>query len=222
MVPARSALLKAPRSNDSLSELESGEASESEPDARLELETSDDDEEDDAAPLAYPLEGKYKDHADKQQLLAMTEVEREEILAERQAEMDRLQQDRHLRNLLKQKEKDNGVVVSTRTSARVKSKPKSNAQAIRGGKLDEIKRDREERKRNKVGPSSRGDGNEDSGRRRSLLSDDDEEGDKIRSAEERKEEREITLQDMNRLKIGRKDFAKLCDYPRFEECTQGR
>ena len=39
--------------------------------------------------------------------------------------------------------------------------------------------------------------------------------------EVKKEEREIDLHDMNRSRIGRTGFSKLCDYPGFEEAVIG-
>ncbi|KIP10772.1 hypothetical protein PHLGIDRAFT_100587 [Phlebiopsis gigantea 11061_1 CR5-6] len=49
----------------------------------------------------YPLEGKYKDDADRNRLMEMSEIEREDILAQRQEEMQRMQDKRNLDAMLR-------------------------------------------------------------------------------------------------------------------------
>jgi RNA polymerase-associated protein RTF1 len=200
---------------------------ESEADAPMEMGSSSEDDED-TAPELYPLEGKYKDHADKERLLAMTEIEREAVLAERAQQIERAQQDRHLRNLLKSRtagDKVNGMAAlndRVRKSSRTKSAPKKTEEATKRGKLDELKRVREERSRN-AGSGNKG-GDDDSGaRRHSIISDDEDQGDFADDVyRRRKEERPIELGDVNRCRIGRTGFGKLCDYPGFEETVVGK
>ncbi|KAI5811613.1 hypothetical protein DFH27DRAFT_605710 [Peziza echinospora] len=205
-------------------------------------ESSEDDEEENIFEL-YPYEGTYKDAADKAKLLAMSEIEREAVLAERATEIERAMQDRHLRTLLKSQsraaansgnnaDKNNGGNTSggdsggggaTRRSTRAQNMPQAKKLDSKKGKLDEMKRAREERntRKDKPGSSTHGD-DEGTSRRRSLadLLDDDDD-DRAPFAEElyvkKKEEREVDLQDINRARIGRTGFTKLCDYPGFEE-----
>lgn len=192
---------------------------------------SSSDEEDSVQDL-YPLEGKYKDAADMTKLLAMEEIDREAVLAERAAQIERAQQDRHLRNLLKSRnaaDKANGGLAaggssSTRRSARTKSMPKKNEETTKRGKLDELKKIREERSTRAAGSGSgkpdRGD--DDGPRRRGMPTEDEE---KPRFAEElytaKKEQREIHVSDVNRARIGRTGLGKLCDYPGFEDAVRG-
>lgn len=183
---------------------------------------SSSDEEDSVQDL-YPLEGKYKDATDMAGLLAMEEIDREAVLAERAAQIERAQQDRHLRNLLKSRnaaDKANGLA-STRRSARTKSMPKKNEETTKRGKLDELKKIREERSTRAAG-SGKTDKEEEGPKRRSLA---DEEEERAGFAEElytsKKEQREITVSDVNRARIGRTGLGKLCDYPGFEDAVRG-
>ncbi|TFY60930.1 hypothetical protein EVJ58_g4828 [Rhodofomes roseus] len=67
-------------------------------------EASDADQtesEDEEERNPYPFEGKYVDEADRQRLLSMSEIEREDILAQRQEEMQRIQDKRNLEQMLK-------------------------------------------------------------------------------------------------------------------------
>lgn len=184
---------------------------------------SDDSDDDDGSDVGegandlYPLEGKYIDHADKAKLLAMTEVEREAVLADRAAKLEREHLDRQLRNLLKSRNADaaggGDGGSALRKSGRTKSAPKKNEEVSKRGKLEELRRVREERK---AGGGKTAIADEDASK--PLLDDDDDGG---RMDDSQHEEREITLDDVNRAKIGRTGLAKLCDYPNFEEVVKG-
>lgn len=189
-------------------------------------------DEEDCVQNLYPLEGKYKDAADMTKLLAMKEIDREAVLAERAAQIERAQQDRHLRNLLKSRNAAdwaNGTAPaggsSTRRSARTKSMPKKNEETTKRGKLDELKKIREERSTRAAGSGSgKPDrGGDDDGPKRRNKTDEDEE--KTGFAEElytaKKEQREIQVSDVNRARIGRTGLGKLCDYPGFEDAVRG-
>jgi RNA polymerase-associated protein RTF1 len=54
----------------------------------------------------YPLEGKFMNSTDKAEIMAMPEIKREELLAERAQEVERDRQNRALRQLLKTREAD--------------------------------------------------------------------------------------------------------------------
>jgi len=172
-------------------------------------------EDEDNEPSLYPLEGKYKDHVDKERLRAMTEIDREAVLAERMAQVEREQQDRHLRNLLKSRNAADrakgaaAAAASTRKSLRTKSAPKQTQEATKRGKLDELRRNREERKATGRRSSF---GDEDASRR--LLSDGEEDFTPEAPA---KEERPIELADINQCRIGRTSLSKHLDYPGFAD-----
>ena len=66
-------------------------------------ETSDDE---DTFENPYPLENKYKDEADRERLLNMTEIEREEVLFQRGEELQRIKEKRDLAALVRAQVKD--------------------------------------------------------------------------------------------------------------------
>lgn len=96
----------------------------------------DEDEEDLTNP--YPLEGKYKDEEDRERLLDMDEIEREQTLFERSQEMDRYNEKIYLRQRLKQAQ---GTEKKTRTSSR------QAALGARSSKLDKLSELRKQRER---------------------------------------------------------------------------
>ena len=198
--------------------------------------SSSEESDDDGIFELYPYEGTYKDAADKAKLMAMPEIEREARLADRATEIERAQQDRHLRTLLRSQSRaaaGNGAGNTsggesagggiTRRSTRTQTMPQAKKLDSKKGKLDEMKRAREERSTRKDKPSSTGDDDE-RGRKRSTTSDGDDDG-RVEYAndlyEVKKEEREIDVQDVNKARIGRTGFEKLCDYPGFEEAVIG-
>ena len=63
-------------------------------------------EDEDSFANPYPLEGKYKDEDDRERLLSMTEIEREQVLFSRAEEMQRFKEKRDLAALVKQQSKD--------------------------------------------------------------------------------------------------------------------
>ncbi|CCX33966.1 hypothetical protein FPQ18DRAFT_272097 [Pyronema domesticum] len=206
--------VKSELSDDALSDVDSGAESHH---AAQELSSASEDEDDEPSKPLYPLEGKYKDAADKAKLLAMTEIDREAVLEERMAQIEREQQDRHLRNLLKSRTAaDNkaAAAASTRKSLRTKSAPKVTAEISKRGKLDELRRNREERKATGRRSSF---GDEDASRK--LMSDGEDDGD-YHDSHYIKDERPINLDDVNSCRIGRTALSKLCDYPGFEDAVQ--
>jgi RNA polymerase-associated protein RTF1 len=70
----------------------------------MKKEGSPDDE--DTFENPYPLEGKYKNEEDRQRLLSMTEIEREDVLYQRSEEVQRLKEKRDLAALVRSQIKD--------------------------------------------------------------------------------------------------------------------
>lgn len=54
----------------------------------------------------YPIEGKYKNEEDRERLMNMAEIEREEVLYQRSEEMQRLKEKRDLAALVRTQIKD--------------------------------------------------------------------------------------------------------------------
>ena len=65
----------------------------------------EEEEEEEEFENPYPLEGKYKDQDDRQRLLQMTEIERENVLFQRSEELARLKERRDLAALVKARAK---------------------------------------------------------------------------------------------------------------------
>lgn len=98
----------------------------------------EEEEEEEELTNPYPLEGKYKDEEDRERLLDMDEIEREQTLFERSQEMDRYNEKIYLRQRLKQAQ---GTEKKTRTSSR------QAAQGGRSSKLDKLSELRKQRER---------------------------------------------------------------------------
>ena len=190
----------------------------------MDLDSSSDEE--DSVQELYPLEGKYKDQADMRALLAMNEIDREALLAERAGRIERAQQNRHLRNLLKSRnaaDKANGASASgaNRRSTRTKSMPKKTEETTKRGKLDELRKTREERSTRAAAGKQTGDEEDARVRRRSINEDDEDKAGYNEEIYVKEDDREILLADVNKARIGRTGLAKLCDYPGFEEAVTG-
>lgn len=90
----------------------------------------------------YPLEGKYRDEADREQLLDMDEIEREQTLFERSQEMDRYNEKKYLQQRLKQ-QKLQGVSKKTRSSSRQVGTTQAKTSKL--DKLSELRKQREQK-----------------------------------------------------------------------------
>ncbi|KDR77150.1 hypothetical protein GALMADRAFT_246379 [Galerina marginata CBS 339.88] len=127
---------------------------------RLESDSDNDVESEDEVVDPYPLEGKYKDEADKRELLAMTEFQREQILEERAGERQSMLNAKALANLLRQQQRggtanmDDSVARAAKRQHTARGATKEKAQ-----RLDELKAKRkakDDKKRTKgSSPSQR-------------------------------------------------------------------
>ena len=199
------------------------------------MDESDSDGEDEPPPrdsdVPYPLEGKYLDGRDKARILALSQLEREEILGQRAEEMSRAnfqaevaRRAAHMQNSSNRKRKaDSEEPDSPRKSSRqVKQKSTSG--------LEAYKRDREQRGQQRQIRDDRDDDRR-TGRRRSSSgdrdrSDVDAEGESdVDWDEERKpvvrEELPASLSHFESVRVGRGFFSQVCFYPGFDEAMQG-
>lgn len=209
------------------------------------------DSDSDAAPAnfyddedKYPLEGKFMNEADRAEIMAMPEIKREELLAERAQEVERDRQNRALRQLLsareaetkKQEKKRKAESADLDDSHRKTSRQRTK---LGGGKvgetstgIDSLKRARaeksdrqrrrdEDKERNKDRKSY---GNDD-------YSDADADGDsevewddnkaKAKRSPSYKDAQPADLHDIERIRVGRSRFAMVCFYPGFDEAITG-
>lgn len=217
--------------------------SESESDAFQATNTNGKMEDDDDN--KYPVDGIYASEAEKEEILAMPELEREQLLARRQEEVDRQRQNTLLRRLLKTREDDSQSAKKRKAGAADldDAQRKTSRQRTRVGgskvgetsagieslrraraeKSDRLRRREEDRERNKKSHSASRDsldhddsGNSDAGWRGAP-------GDR-RSRSRTPEVREIPLadlRDIERVRVGRSRFARVCFFPGFEEAITG-
>jgi RNA polymerase-associated protein RTF1 len=180
---------------------------------------------DDVAPL-YPLEGKFTSASDRAHILGLPEIEREEILAERAANVLRKQQDLQLKRVLaatREKAKSHNKRKAAAAdlddeATRKSSRPK--VEKVGRSALDDYKLAREQRgadKSSRLDPrrSRRDD------RSATPASDRDAEGSEVEWADApeaapKRDDPPAEIRDFNRAQVGRSNFAKVCFYPNFE------
>lgn len=180
---------------------------------------------DEEAPL-FPLEGKFENARDREIIMAMNEIEREEVLADRAAQVLRRQQDIQLKKALADgrasasKQKRKALAAELDEGARRNTRPKTDKRSA----LDDYRRAREqkgaERSRTDQHRPDRDDFSP------SARSDNDAEGESEVEwadpvSDSRREETPTELKDFERCRVGRSNFAKVCFYPGFEEAIKG-
>ncbi|EOA91961.1 RNA polymerase-associated protein rtf1 [Exserohilum turcicum] len=188
----------------------------------------DDDEPAHAADVPYPLEGKYIDEADKRQIMAMSQLEREEILGQRAEEMSNAnfkaelaRRAANVQNDRKRKADSEDPDDAMRKSSRPKVQPRKNE------KLEAYKREREQRGQQRQRNDDRR-----GGRRRSSSADRDARSDldadgesdvewDDRVPDKAREEVPATLRDFESVRVGRGFFSEVCFHPGFEEALTG-
>ncbi|TFK52972.1 plus-3-domain-containing protein [Heliocybe sulcata] len=206
------------------------------PEARLCADSAETDEdpeseEDEAQVNPYPLDGKYKDDYDREQLLSMPEIEREEILAQRLEEMQRIQDKRNLDQMLRA-QRNGGIESDSVAKAAKRQHTGRGSTKEKSRKLDELKARRkakDERKRTNGSPKRH---RSSSPTDMEMSSEEDEEG--IITKEEQQEERDrkyfdqkhpddepITLEDLEKCRLSRDLLAKHYLAPWFEDYVKG-
>lgn len=209
----------------------------------------DDDDDDFEARFAnpYPLEGKYKDSADRDRLESLPEIERESILFDRSQEIERYNQKLYLAQHARQRRLAEKKLQKEAEQTTRGKREKSSAASTKANKLSELKKKREEKQsREKTGKTQlyrdRKRGSDDEyqddddsdynnrGRgslkkKRGSYDDDDDfiEHDEEEAVEwaETKKSRELTVHDINKIRFGRTLFAKFCHNPNFESVVIG-
>ncbi|KHN95085.1 Plus-3 like protein [Metarhizium album ARSEF 1941] len=216
---------------------EEGEAS-SAPSSPNSLESAPMDESDsDAEPAPrggatdeddkYPVDGKFTSEAEKAEIMAMREVDRERILAERMDEVERQRQRRRLRQMIEETERRNVKKKRSADTAELEDGQRR-ASRQRTGKgnesaMDSLRRARAEKAKRKEDQTR---GRAYSPTRRA--SDDEGSGDDFGRARSRTPEKEqekeapaAELKDFERVRLGRNEFAQVCFTPGFEAAIVG-
>lgn len=193
----------------------------------------------------YPLEGKFVNAKDKSEILAMPEIKREELLAERAAQLDMDRQNRALRQILKSRDAQNKKQDKKRKAGAAdldENQRKTSRQRTKlgGGKvgeastgIDSLKRARAEKddrqRRRDADKELRNDRRDNEG-----FSDADADGDselewdnKPKSKSKKsispdyRDAEPASLADIERVRVGRSRFAMVCFYPGFDEAISG-
>lgn len=105
-------------------------------------EDEGDEDADEALVNPYPLEGKYRDDADREYLLDLDEVEREQILFDRSQEMEKYNEKKYLLQRMKQQKEALTEKKATRASNR---STVTGAKSSKLDKLSELKKQREQK-----------------------------------------------------------------------------
>ncbi|KAL7623488.1 RNA polymerase-associated protein rtf1 [Parahypoxylon ruwenzoriense] len=192
--------------------------------------------------IKYPVDGMYASEAEKEEILAMPELEREQLLARRQEEVDRQRQNRLLRRLLKTRDDDTQLDKKrkaddadlddtqrktlrqrTRVGGSKVGEGIETLRRARAEKNDRLRRREEDRERSK-------------GKLHSASRDPDRDGDSDNDADwirtsknqpsksktpEVKEIPLADLRDLERIRLGRSRFSQVCFFPGFEEAITG-
>lgn len=174
----------------------------------------------------YPLEGKYIDEEDRENLLEMDEVQREQILFDRSLEMERYTEKKYLQQRMKQQKQQSagaGDKKATRSSNRTKQTVGNKSSKL--DKLSELRKQREQKTRRQTG----GDDYEDEDDEDDDEPDEEDEEDAYGYEEEvvwgstnkskykpRSYER-ATIEDIKKIQVGRSLLAKHCFYSNFSD-----
>lgn len=186
----------------------------------------------------YPLDGQYKDSADRDRILAMSEIEREEILYDRSKEVDQLKEKERLAARLKQR---NAQAASDAKNIAAR-RSQRDAAAAKLSAMQELKRKREARsnkssagpdeavikrsKRNYYSSDESEDDEDDEGVVSSndeydtpatRLAEDKERAKREREAQDIEGSKPITFADALQIRFSRKSCLKFMYYPQFSE-----
>ncbi|KAI4285637.1 MAG: hypothetical protein L6R35_004620 [Caloplaca aegaea] len=193
----------------------------------------------------FPVEGKFKSEKDRSEIMALSEIQRESILAERAQQREREVQNEHLRRLVASKKKEAEAADSKkrkadtadleerqRKSSRQKTALGGRKAGETSGAIEAYKRQREEKvlrdeQRKRDGQERRD--RKARGSLEEIYSDPDADGEsevdwsEVRQHVDdtrRRDEQPADQRDFERVRIGRDNFAKVCFYPGFENAIK--
>lgn len=194
----------------------------------------------------FPIENKFYSEKDKAHIISLSEIERESILAERAQLLERKRQDQQLRRLLQarentesrnsEKKKRNATTADLEDSQRKSSRQKTTLggrkvgetssamkeykrQLEQKGIRDEERRRQGEDRRDRKGRASVDDGYSDADADGESEVEWDDGKPKASEHGVRKDE-PAELIDVERVRIGRDNFGKVCFYPGFDDAIK--
>ncbi|KAG1903725.1 uncharacterized protein F5891DRAFT_1017998 [Suillus fuscotomentosus] len=193
-------------------------------------DAEDGPESEEESDVKFPLEGKYIDESDRERLLSMPEIEREEILAGRQEELMRIQDKRKLHEMLQAQSGDPESI----SKAAKRQRTSRGATKEKSRTLDELKARRkakDEKKRTKTHSPKRD--RSSSPNDMDMSSGEEEDGQITRYEEEEEKDRKLfsrqpdpadepsSLEDLMGCRLTRDHLAKFCMAPWFEDYVKG-
>jgi RNA polymerase-associated protein RTF1 len=178
----------------------------------------------------YPLEGKFRDAKDRANIMSMTQLDREEILAEREEEQARKKRDLQLRSLLENKDRETEKTQKKRKAGaaelddtqRKTTRPKTKRDEALESYTRQREQAREDNRRRQRDRNTRRSRSH-SSRRSSQRDAEGESEEEYGRSNVRMPEPEVPaeLADIQRIRVSRENFAKVCFYPKFEESMIG-
>ncbi|TFB04391.1 hypothetical protein CCMA1212_003672 [Trichoderma ghanense] len=180
----------------------------------------------------YPVDGMFMSEAEKAEIMAMREVEREQIIAERVSEIERQRQNRLLRQMVNNVEIEERKQVKKKRSADTAEledglRKVSRTKTAKGSEsaIDSFRRARAEKQRRQEDRERRRDDVSPDGRESREPEDSDDEFGQTRTrSPEKAAARELPppeLRDFERVRLGRNEFAQVCSTPGFEAAITG-
>lgn len=178
----------------------------------------------------YPVDGMYESEAEKHRIMSMREVDREQIIAERVAEIARDRQNRLLRQMVANEERQQAKKKRTADTAELEDESRKSARQRTGkgeSAMDTLRRAKAEKQRRREdNERRRADGYSPRGR---TPEDDESDGDYGRDqdrtrtpeAEPAKDQPPPEVRDYDRVRLGRNEFAQVCFTPGFESAITG-
>ncbi|KAL8699174.1 MAG: hypothetical protein Q9201_006151 [Fulgogasparrea decipioides] len=198
----------------------------------------------DDAGTDFPIEGKFKSEKDRAEIMALSEIQRESILAERAQQHERELQNEHLRRLVASKKEAEAAESRKRKadaadledrqrkSSRQKTALGGRKAGETSGAIEAYKRQREEKGLRDEQRKRDGQERRDRKARGSIedaYSDADADGESevdwsdVRAhvdKDRRHDEAPADRVDFERVRIGRDNFAKVCFYPGFDDAIK--
>ncbi|KAL1879049.1 RNA polymerase-associated protein rtf1 [Paecilomyces lecythidis] len=202
--------------------------------------------ETDEGPI-FPYEKLYYSAKDKEEIMAMPEIQREELLSERAQQVDRHNQDLALRRLLASREREEARAQAKKNKRKASNadldeghRKSSRQKTTLGGRkvgetsdaIEAYKRQREQKgKRDELRRRDAATKKSDrrSRSRDGSISDEDADGESEvewddradRSPTPPKDDPPAELRDLQRVRVGRSNFAQVCFYPGFDDAISG-
>ncbi|KAJ5162138.1 hypothetical protein N7492_007530 [Penicillium capsulatum] len=221
-----------------ISEVESHHSLQSAPMSESDSEAGNVTDEEDR-PI-FPYDKLYYSAKEKQEIMAMPEIQREELLSERAQQVDRHNQDLALRRLLASRERDAkkskrkadsaGLDDTQRKSSRQKTTLGGRKVGETSDAIEAYKRQREQRsKRDELRHRAPAQARRRSRSIDSGVSDEDADAESDVELDDRvgrspsipKDDPPADLRNIERARVGRSNFAQVCFYPGFDESITG-